>query len=351
MVMPTPDDGAAGAGPEAAPPGGVPGELAAALLQPLSIGPLTLDRRLFMAPMAGISDQSFRRAVRRWGAGLVHTEMISSHGIAYGNRRTVDYLRCGDDEGPVGFQLFGADPVMLGRAAPACVQAGAALIDLNMACPVRKVMKTGAGAALLRTPDLAAECVRAVVEAVGGAVPVTVKIRSGLREGDEAGRRVAPRLVAAGAAAVCIHPRTAAQLYRGAADHALTLALAAELPVPVLASGDVTPDGGGRERVRGLLDGGVAAVMVARAALGRPWVFAELLTGAPPPPRAERRAELGRFVADVVAALGPRAVGHLRGFWPRYRRGGALDAAEARALMAAPDLEALDVTLEEVGIR
>ena len=249
--MPTPDDGAAGAGPEAPPPAGTPDELAAALLRPLSIGSLTLDRRLFMAPMAGISDQSFRRGVRRWGAGLVYTEMISSHGIAYGNRRTVDYLRCGDDEQPVGFQLFGADPVMLGRAAPACVQAGAALVDLNMACPVRKVMKTGAGAALLGTPDLAAGCVRAVVEAVGGTVPVTVKIRGGLREGDEAGRRAAPRLVAAGAAAVCIHPRTAAQLYRGTADHALTLALAAELPVPVLASGDVTPDGSGRERCAG----------------------------------------------------------------------------------------------------
>jgi len=298
-----------------------------------------------MAPMAGISIQAFRRSVRRFGAGLLFTEMISAHGIVHDNRRTLAYVACAPDEHPIGFQLFAADPAALAGAAAACLAAGADLVDLNMACPVRKVMRTGAGAALLATPDLAVDCVRAVVEAVDGRAPVTVKIRAGVREGDEAGRLLAPRLVAAGAAAICIHPRAASQLYRGRADHELTFALARELPAPVIASGDVATVGldGRPDRALSadLLDGGVAAVMVARAALGRPWVFAELLQGEGAPPLAERRRALALFVDDAVAELGPRAVGYLRRFWPRFRRSGALDAAQASRLMAARDTAAI----------
>jgi nifR3 family TIM-barrel protein len=312
-----------------------------------AIGRLALDRRLVMAPMAGITGQAFRRSVRRWGAGLVHTEMISSHGIAYGNRRTLDYLRCDDDDHPIGFQLFGARPEVLARAAVVCAQTGADLVDLNMACPVRKVVKTGAGAALLAAPARAEECVRAVVAAVGGAVPVTVKIRAGVRSGDEAGRRTAPRLVAAGAAAVTIHARYASQLYRGRADHTITLALAEELPVPVIASGDIAD----RATCAGLIDGGCAAVAVARAALGRPWVFAELLAGDPPPPRDERLAELCRFVDEAVDLTGERAVGYLRRFWPRFRHSGTIDRAASLALMSASDAVAVRGALAEVRDR
>jgi len=176
-----------------------------------------------------------------------------------------------------------------------------------------------------------------VVDAVEGRVPVTVKIRAGLREGDEAGRRSAPRLVAAGAAAVCIHPRTASQLYRGRADHAVTFALAAELPVPVIASGDVD----GRAGALALLEGGAAAVMLARHALGRPWLFAEILEDAQPPSREARLAEVRRFAADVMRDMGVRSVGYLRQFWPRYRRAGGLDKELAHALMLAPDATAV----------
>jgi nifR3 family TIM-barrel protein len=304
--------------------------------------------------MAGLTKLPFRRMVRRWGAGLVHTEMISSHGIAYDNRRTLDYLACAEDEHPIGYQLFGAVPEILARAAVVCVEAGADLIDLNMACPVRKVVKTGAGAALLGTPELAEACVKATVAAVEGAVPVTVKIRAGLRAGDEAGRRLAPRLVAGGAAAITIHPRTAAQLYRGQADHTITLALARELEVPVIASGDIAatlPDGTvDRGLCAGLRDGGVAAVAVARAALGRPWVFRELLTGDPPPPPTVRLAELKRFVAEVVDDRGERAVGHLRQFWPRFRRSDTIDKPLALELMRASSVAAI-TTLLEVHVR
>jgi nifR3 family TIM-barrel protein len=312
------------------------------LLQPFSIGALRLDRRLLMAPMAGISRPAFRRSVRRYGAGLVFTEMISAQGIVHDNGHTLAYLACGRDEHPIGFQLFAAEPAALARAAHACLDAGADLIDLNMACPVRKVMKTGAGAALLATPALAVECLRAVVAQVCGAAPVTVKLRAGVRAGDEAGRLLAPRLVAAGAAAIAIHPRSADQLYRGVADHALTLALARELPVPVIASGDIGGAGADgrpdRAALAALLDGGVAAVMVARAALGRPWVFGELLEGEGPPSLDERRRALALFVDDARVELGPRAIGYLRRFWPRFRRSGVLSAGEVAELMAAGDL-------------
>jgi nifR3 family TIM-barrel protein len=297
------------------------------LLQPFSIGALRLDRRLLMAPMAGISRPAFRRSVRRYGAGLVFTEMISAQGIVHDNGHTLAYLACGRDEHPIGFQLFAAEPAALARAAHACLDAGADLIDLNMACPVRKVMKTGAGAALLATPALAVECLRAVVAQVCGAAPVTVKLRAGVRAGDEA---------------IAIHPRSADQLYRGVADHALTLALARELPVPVIASGDIGGAGADgrpdRAALAALLDGGVAAVMVARAALGRPWVFGELLEGEGPPSLDERRRALALFVDDARVELGPRAIGYLRRFWPRFRRSGVLSAGEVAELMAAGDL-------------
>ncbi|HET6496583.1 MAG TPA: tRNA-dihydrouridine synthase family protein [Thermoleophilia bacterium] len=298
-----------------------------------SIGGLELERRVFMAPMAGITTPSFRRSVRRWGAGLVFTEMISACGIHYRNQRTEGYLVCAAADHPLGFQLFGADPDVLAAAAAECVAAGADLIDLNMACPVRKVMKTGAGAALLGDADRAVAIVAAVKESIGPEVPVTVKIRSGLREGDELGRRVAPRLVAAGAAAICIHPRSAAQLYRGRADHATTLALAADLPVPVIASGDMD----GRAAALSLLEGGAAAVMLARHALGRPWLFTEILDDASPPEPDDMLRELRLFADDVLGAMGHRAVGHLRQFWQRFRRHGAIDRELAQRLMRAPD--------------
>ena len=146
-----------------------------------------------MAPMAGLTTPAFRRSVRRWGAGLVFTEMISAYGVHYDNRRTLDYFAHGEDEHPLGFQLFGADADVLADAAGRAVAAGADLVDLNMACPVRKVVKTGAGAALLAEPERAAGIVAAVVAAVedaapGRGVPVTVKIRAGLRDGDGLGR-------------------------------------------------------------------------------------------------------------------------------------------------------------------
>jgi nifR3 family TIM-barrel protein len=314
------------------------------LRRPLAIGALTVDRRLFMAPMAGITTPAFRASVRRWGAGLVYTEMVSACGLHYGDRRTRTYIDLSRDEHPVAVQLFAADPEVLADAAAQCAAAGADLVDINMACPVRKVVKTGAGAAMLAEPQRAAAAVAAVRRALAAAadrpVPVTAKLRRGLREGDELWREVAPRLVEAGAAALCIHPRTAAQLYRGAADHAVTEALARLVPVPVLASGDVRD----RATALDLLGRGAAAVMLARHAVGAPWRFAQVL-GEPEPGAAATRDEVRRFAADVLNEMGRRAVGHLRQFWTRFRKSGALDKTAALALMQAASPEELAALL------
>ncbi|MEZ5125190.1 MAG: tRNA-dihydrouridine synthase family protein [Thermoleophilia bacterium] len=311
------------------------------LWRPLRIGSLTLDRRVFMAPMAGITTAPFRHSVRRWGAGLVFTEMISACGIRYRNRRTLDYLASTPDEHPIGFQLFGAEPAVVAAAALECVAAGADLIDLNMACPVRKVVKTGAGAALLDDRPRAVRMVAAVVAEVGPAVPVTVKIRAGLRAGDELGRRLAPEFVAAGASAVCLHPRSAAQLYHGVADHALTRGLAAELPIPVIASGDMES----RAVALDLVEAGVAGVMLARHAVGRPWLFDEVLCASQAPSASQRASEVRLFAEEVMQALGERAVGHLRQFWPRFRRSGCLSKEVSLALMRANDIAGLRALL------
>lgn len=324
-----------------APVAGVPEASEALLAQPLGIGSLTVPARLFMAPMAGLTTPALRRSVRRFGAAVVFTEMISAAGLHYRTPRTREYLSLAPDEHPVGCQLFGTDAELLAEAAVACVEAGADLIDLNMACPVRKVVRTGAGAALLDDPRRAVAIVAATVSAVEDRVPVTVKLRSGVRTGETTVLDLGPRLAGAGAAALCLHPRSASQMYRGSADHSLTRRLAATATVPVLASGDVS----GRDVCLGLLEGGAAGVMVARAAIGRPWVFAEIL-GARLPGPEERLAELAQFVDDVIAERGPRALGHLRQFWPRFRGSGTLTRAEAAELMQATACEQIRSLLQ-----
>ena len=251
-----------------------------------------------MAPMAGLTTPAFRRSVRRWGAGLVFTEMISAYGVHYDNRRTLGLLRAtGRTSIRSASSCSAPTPTCSPTPRRRAVAAGADLVDLNMACPVRKVVKTGAGAALLAEPDRAAGIVAAVVAAVEDAAPGAAS-RSPSRSAracataTSSGAATAPRLVAAGAAAVCIHPRTAAQLYRGRADHAVTFALAAELPVPVIASGDVD----GRAAALALLDGGAAAVMLARGAVGAPWLFAAGARARPSrrPPRSSPRCAASR---------------------------------------------------------
>jgi tRNA-dihydrouridine synthase B len=231
-----------------------------------------IPTRLVLAPMAGVSVQAFRRQGRRYGAGLVCSEMVSCAGLHHGNERTLGYLRIAGDEHPLAVQIFGSDPAVMAEAARMVADAGADIVDINFGCPVRKVTKTGAGATLLDDPDRACEIVAAVASAVE--LPVSVKMRRGLENGSRTCLAIAPRLVEAGAATLTLHPRSAKQMYTGTADHALTAELVDLVDVPVIASGDVTS----RARALALLaTTGASAVMIGRAAQGNPWVLREIL--------------------------------------------------------------------------
>src|SRR5689334_3077175 len=197
-----------------------------------------IPTRLVLAPMAGVSVQAFRRQGRRFGAGLVCSEMVSCAGLHHRNERTLGYLRIARDEHPLAVQIFGSEPAVMAEAARMVEAAGADLVDINFGCPVRKVTKTGAGATLLEDPDHACRIVSAVAGAVS--VPVSVKMRRGVENGSRSCLEVGPRLVEAGAGSLTLHPRSAKQMYTGFADHSLTAELVELVDVPVIASGDVT---------------------------------------------------------------------------------------------------------------
>src|SRR5712691_3227455 len=265
--------------------------------------------------MAGVSVQAFRRQGRRFGAGLVCSEMVSCAGLEHHNERTLGYLRVGGDEHPLAIQVFGSDPALMAEAARMVEAAGADLVDVNFGCPVRKVTKTGAGATLLDDPDRACRIVEAMAEAV--AIPVTVKLRRGCDDGSRTCLDVGPRLVAAGAASLTLHPRSAKQMYTGEADHSLTAELVDLVDVPVVASGDITS----RARAQAVLaTTGAAGVMVGRGAQGNPWALREIVDGeGSQPSREEVAAELILFIRETVRELGERrASGFLKKFYGWY---------------------------------
>jgi tRNA-dihydrouridine synthase B len=311
------------------------------------IGPVDVPTRLVLAPMAGVSVQAFRRQGRRYGAGLVCSEMVSCAGIEHGNERTLGYLRVAADEHPLAIQLFGSDPGPMAEAARMVESVGADIVDLNFGCPVKKVTRTGAGAHLLEEPDLACRLVEAVADAVE--LPVTVKLRRGVANGSRACLELGPQLVEAGAASIALHPRSAQQMYTGTADHALTAELVSLVDVPVVASGDVTS----RARAQAVLaTTGAEAVMVGRGAQGNPWALREIVDGdGDPPTREEVAAELILFVRETVRELGERrATSFLKKFYGWYLGGGrfpkqfkqellqldSVDEVERRLLAAAP---------------
>jgi tRNA-dihydrouridine synthase B len=321
------------------------------------IGPVEIPTRLVLAPMAGVSVQAFRRQGRRFGAGLVCSEMVSCAGIEHRNERTLGYLRVASDEHPLAIQLFGSEPATMAEAARMVEAAGADLVDLNFGCPVRKVTKTGAGATLLDDPDRAARIVSSIADAVD--IPVTVKLRRGLRDGSRDCLVVGPRLVEAGAASLTLHPRSAQQMYTGTADHTLTAELVSLVDVPVVASGDIVS----RAKAQTVLaTTGASAVMVGRAAQGNPWVLEEIVDGeAREPSREEVVAELVLFIRETVRELGERrASGFLKKFYGWYLGRGrfprpfkqelvvldSTEEVERRLVAAAPGSLALIERLE-----
>ena len=294
--------------------------MAPALTDPFHIGPVRIPNRVVLAPLAGIGNWFVRLQAKRYGAGLAVSEMVSSFAIHYENRRTLDELLVIDprerEGGPVAMQLFGQDPDVMRAAAARVAEAGADLIDLNMGCPVPKVCKTGAGAALLGDPDTAVAVAAAARE--GSGLPVTVKLRSGRRKGETDGAELAQRLVAeAGVSAIGFHPRSAQVHHKGEPDLELATELVRSLPVPVILSGGMRDPAWIADAFERT---GATAVMLARGALGDPWLFARLLdAGTAEPTRDEILDELDWVLARAEEHLGEdRAARYLRKFYPWY---------------------------------
>ncbi|HET8976762.1 MAG TPA: tRNA-dihydrouridine synthase [Solirubrobacteraceae bacterium] len=310
-----------------------------ALTESWSLGGISIPNRVMLAPLAGIGNWFVRLQARRHGAGLVVSEMVSSFAVHYGNERTcTELLRIHPDEHPVSMQLFGHDPDVMESAAERVAAAGADLIDLNMGCPVPKVCKTGAGAALLDDPVKAVAIARAAGR--GSGLPVTVKLRSGIRPGDQSGIQTARRLAEAGVVAgICIHPRHASQRHSGKPDYELARALAEELPVPLIISGGLRTPELAREA---FARSGAAAVALARGSLGNPWLFSQLVgRRETEPTRPEILAELDWVMDRAVEHLGAeRANRYLRKFYPWYleRLGGERDAVLQDGLQRADSL-------------
>lgn len=288
-----------------------------ALTDPFEIGGVPISNRVLLAPLAGIGNWFVRLQAKRHGAGLAVSEMVSSFALHYRNERTLrDLMRIHPDEHPVSIQLFGHDAEVMRSGAEIAANAGADLIDINMGCPVPKVRKTGAGAQLLRDPDLALALARGAAE--GSGLPVTVKLRSGIEAGDHSGFELAIRLAEeAGVAAIAFHPRAATKGHKGQPDYALTRELVDRVDVPVIVSGGLA---GAEAARRAYEESGADAVMIARGSFGNPWVFEEL-TGrrAGPPERDEIVAEWLWVIDRAEEHLGSeRAARYLRKFHPWY---------------------------------
>jgi tRNA-dihydrouridine synthase B len=321
-----------------------------ALTDPWELAGLRVPNRVLLAPLAGIGNWFVRLQAARHGAGMAYSEMVSSFAIHYGNEKTLtELLRVHPQEAPpalTALQLFGQDPDVMRSAAAYVAEhvPEVSIIDLNMGCPVPKVCKTGAGAAMLKDPDTAVAVARAAAE--GSGKPVTVKLRSGSVPGDTSGVTLAHRLVEeAGVAAITFHPRSAKVHHAGVPDYDLAAELVASLPAPVILTG-------GLHTVAEVQDAyertGAAAVMLARGSLGNPWLFEQLLGRRDDGPTPEEILAEWHWVIDRAEEhLGPERAGrYLRKFHPWYvdRLDGGKDlhialqqthtVAEARSVLA-----------------
>ncbi|MDJ0665896.1 MAG: tRNA dihydrouridine synthase DusB [Desulfobacterales bacterium] len=272
----------------------------------MQIGTLKLDNNLVFAPLAGISNLPLRLLAKEAGCGLVYSEMVSANGLVYGSTKTRKLMNSTPEEKPLAIQIFGSDPAIMADAAQMAVSAGADIVDINFGCSVKKIIKTGAGAALMRRPRRAAALLRAVRDAIP--IPLTIKIRSGW---DRSGREALTLLEIAqecGVDALTIHPRSAAQGFRGRADWSLIATLKKSAALPVIGNGDVTQ---AADALRMLAETGCDGVMIGRAAIGNPFIFSEIrdrLAGRAGGPAGieARLAIMRRYATDSVRYLGER---------------------------------------------
>ncbi|HDX8593360.1 TPA: tRNA dihydrouridine synthase DusB [Aeromonas dhakensis] len=321
----------------------------------MQIGPHTLETPLIVAPMAGVTDRPFRELCLRLGAGMAVSEMLLANPDVWDTQKTRMRMDHSAEGGLRSVQIAGVDPEMMAFAARYNVEQGAQIVDINMGCPAKKVNKKLAGSALLRQPDLVRSICRAVVDAVD--VPVTLKIRTGWDPDNRNGEEIARIAEDCGIAALAVHGRTRACLYKGEAEYDTIRAIKQAVSIPVVANGDIDSP----EKARYVLDyTGVDAVMIGRAAQGRPWIFREIRhfletgTKLPPPDREEVRTLMNEHVTNLHqfygAYLGARIARKHVGWYLDEEETGrefrkhfnALDCADAQ-------LEALEAYFDGLG--
>ncbi len=311
----------------------------------MKIGTVTLENNVFLAPMAGVTDQPFRLLCKEMGCGLVYSEMVSAKGMFYESKNTGKLLEVEERERPVAVQLFGSDPQIMADMAKRLENAPVDIIDVNMGCPAPKIVKNGEGSALMKTPELIGEIVYALVSSQKK--PVTIKFRKGFDDDHVNAVEVAKMAEKNGASAVAVHGRTREQYYSGKADWDIIKAVKAAVDIPVIGNGDVT-DG---KSAKALLDyTGCDALMVGRAAQGNPWIFREIIhylkTGEllPLPSLKERGNMALRHLQMLVAYKGDyTGVREMRRHLSDYAKGmpqaakmrGSINQAETMAEMEA----------------
>ncbi len=322
----------------------------------MKIGSVDLKSPFAIAPMAGMTDTAFRRLVKRHGGcGLVVTEMVSAEGLIRGIDRTLEYAEYTQEERPISIQIFGGDPDKMAAAAQIVEGMGADIVDVNMGCPVPKIAKHNAGCSLMRDPGHAASVIAAMAKAVK--IPVTVKMRAGWNDDERNAPTLAKMVQDAGAAAIAVHGRTAAQSYSGSADWDLVARIAADLTIPVFGSGDCLEPQQIIDRMRS----GVEGVLVGRGVLRNPWILSQAMDlAAGRPPRVVTLEDRGIFLLDYIDLLMTERVDEARetthdrwvvnklralGSW--YTKGLENGSHLRTGINSAPTLEALRQLITE----
>ncbi len=302
----------------------------------LRINDLEIAGRLVLAPMAGYTDSPFRKIALRHGASLVFTELVSAEGILRGNRKTLELLRFDRHEHPLGVQIFGCDPVVMAQAAARVEEMGPDLIDINMGCCAPKICAGGAGAALLRDPERAAEIAAAVVGRVR--LPVSAKIRIGWNENSKNYLEILELLQKAGISMLSVHGRTRAERFGGEADWEIIREIASAARIPVVGNGDIASFDEARGRLH---DSGCAAVMIGRGAVGHPWIFSGRI-----PSADEVIEEIHTHLSLMLEFYGEYGLILMRKHIAKYIRGFKNAARIRSSLMRAAGVGEVEAILE-----